>query len=107
MDSSSEFTQALNLFLKAAQGLIDKNHSDNNFTFDADHLEVDPNGQKFVRIVRCNKTSRSAYCFVEKSTGNVLKPAGWKSPAKGVRSNIYNADHGKSGVTPWGAAYLR
>ena len=37
----------------------------------------------------------SIHCFVEKSTGDIFKPAGWKSPyTKGnncVRGNIYDA----------------
>ena len=36
----------------------------------------------------------SIHCFVEKTTGNIFKPAGWKSPyTKGnnaVRGNIYD-----------------
>ena len=37
----------------------------------------------------------SIHCFVEKSTGNIFKPAGWKTPyTKGnnaVRGNIYDS----------------
>ena len=37
----------------------------------------------------------SIHCFVEKQTGNIFKPAGWKTPyTKGnnaVRGNIYDA----------------
>ena len=37
----------------------------------------------------------SIHCFVEKQTGNIFKPAGWKAPyTKGkncVRGNIYDA----------------
>ena len=40
-------------------------------------------------------TRGSIHCFVEKSTGNIYKPAGWKTPyLKGnnaVRGNIYDA----------------
>ena len=40
-------------------------------------------------------TNGSIHCFVEKSTGDIFKPAGWKSPyTKGkncVRGNIYDA----------------
>tara|TARA_B100000287_G_scaffold363820_1_gene357732 strand:+ start:444 stop:866 length:423 start_codon:yes stop_codon:yes gene_type:complete len=37
----------------------------------------------------------SIHCFVEKTTGNIFKPAGWKSPyTKGnnaIRGNIYDS----------------
>ena len=40
-------------------------------------------------------TKGSIHCFVEKTTGNIFKPAGWKSPyTKGnnaVRGNIYDS----------------
>lgn len=49
-------------------------------------------GSKFLRIVRTSAGSRSVACFVEKSTGNILKAAGWKAPAKGARANIYQPE---------------
>ena len=40
-------------------------------------------------------TRGSIHCFVEKTTGNIFKPAGWKTPyTKGnncVRGNIYDS----------------
>lgn len=45
-------------------------------------------GSKYIKIVKTNGTSKSAYCFVEISTGNILKSANWKTPAKGTRGNI-------------------
>ena len=71
-----------------------------------DVLEIDPGGKKFVRIVSVGSGNRSAYCFIEIATGNILKPDGWKGPAKGVRGNIADPDGswGK-GVGPYGAAY--
>ena len=32
--------------------------------------------------------SRSVHCFIDKNTGEVYKPATWKSPAKGVRYDL-------------------
>ena len=32
--------------------------------------------------------SRSVHCFIDKQTGEVYKPATWKSPAKGVRYDL-------------------
>ena len=37
----------------------------------------------------------SIHCFVDKTTGNIFKPAGWKSPytkgANAIRGNIYDS----------------
>ena len=47
-------------------------------------------GRKYDKVTNDN----SVYCFVEKATGNVYKPAGWRAPyTKGnnpVRGNIFN-----------------
>ena len=64
-------------------------------------------GRKFIRV-KSFETARSRrnnsligsekgsiHCFVEKTTGDIYKPAGWKSPyTKGnnaVRGNIYDS----------------
>ena len=64
-------------------------------------------GRKFARVFKEEKGGgRSAYCFVDRSNGDILKTAGWKGPAKGARGNIYAADP-LAGVSMYGAAYLR
>jgi len=47
-------------------------------------------GRRFDKVVE----EGSVYCFVEKETGNIYKPASWRAPyTKGnnpVRGNIFN-----------------
>jgi len=46
-------------------------------------------GRKYFRLV----TSRgSAFAFVDMTNGDILKPAGWKTPAKHARGNIRKGD---------------
>ena len=57
-----------------------------------DKIETDyETGEKTTRV----DTKGSIHCFVEKTTGDIYKPAGWKAPyTKGnncVRGNIYDA----------------
>jgi hypothetical protein len=59
--------------------------------------------QKRVRIVSDN----SAHSFIDYETGDVLKAASWKVPAKHARGNIYAEDHGLKLMGPYGPAYLR
>ena len=52
-------------------------------------------GRRFDKVVSSNSMSdNSVYCFVEKDTGNIFKPASWRAPyLKGenaVRASIYN-----------------
>ena len=59
-------------------------------------------GRKYDKVTNDN----SVYCFVEKSTGNVYKPAGWRAPyTKGnnpVRGNIFNVSSYES-ADPYGS----
>lgn len=49
-------------------------------------------GSKYVKVVSISAGgSRSAHSFVEIKTGNILKAASWKSPARNfARGNVYN-----------------
>ena len=46
-------------------------------------------GKKYHKVILVNGGgSRSVHCFIDKNTGEVYKPATWKSPAKGVRYDL-------------------
>lgn len=45
--------------------------------------------KKWVRVVR-EEVQKSVFCFIDPETGDLYKPAGWNTPAKGIRGNIYN-----------------
>ena len=49
----------------------------------------------------------SAYCFVDRTNGDVLKAASWKAPAKHARGNIFDDSNGLKFMSAYGAAYLR
>jgi len=66
------------------------------------------NGSRYAKVVVCRgELERSAYCFVDKTNGNVLKAASWNAPAKHARGNIFNADNGLGCCGPYSVAYLR
>lgn len=53
----------------------------------------DKYGQRFIRIVSVGEHQRSVHCFIEIATGKIVKPAGWKAPAKysnGELASKYN-----------------
>jgi hypothetical protein len=60
-------------------------------------------GSRYVRVFR----SGSAHAFVDKKTGDVLKPASWKAPAKHARGNIFDSKNGLGWMGEYGPAYLR
>lgn len=51
-------------------------------------------GSKFVKIIR----EGSVVAFIEKTTGNIFKPASWQAPAKGVRGNIFSESNGNEAL---------
>jgi len=60
-------------------------------------------GTRYMKVIR----GSSVHCFVDKKTGDVLKPHNWKAPAKHARGNIYDEQNGL-GMMGWcGPAYLR
>lgn len=61
------------------------------------------NSKRYSKLVH----GGSAFCFVDKENGNVLKPASWKSPAKHARGNILDEHSGLKHIGPYGPAYLR
>ena len=89
-DQQRDFDAALKTWLAAVQTRIDAHH-ERNFPNQRRAVMIATKGPKFFRIVRNEgEFSRSAYAFVERATGNIYKPAGWKGPEKNFpRGNIY------------------
>ncbi len=74
--------------------------------------------KKFCRIVALERhvneerkiiTSEggSAWCFIDLTNGDVLRPDGYKKPARHARGNILKEDLGMSSIGPYGPAYLK
>jgi hypothetical protein len=64
-------------------------------------------GPKYARVWHTEPgAGRYAYAFVDMTTGDLLKPATWKAPAKHARGNLF-AENPLGGCGPHGMAYLR
>jgi hypothetical protein len=50
---------------------------------------------------------RGAWAFIDRTTGDVLKPASFKTPAKHARGNIFDPQNGMGSMGAYGPAYLR
>ena len=103
-----KFEEALNKWLERASNIRKQEYLRSGYIMN-DILEIDPKGKKYLRIKSRNINQPSgfgyAFCFIDKSNGNVLKPAGWQKPAPQPRGNIYT--EGKEGVNAYEANYLR
>lgn len=61
-------------------------------------------GRKYAKV----HDGRSVHTFIDLTTGDVLKAASWAQPEKrNPRANVFAHDFGVSGVTEYGAVYLR
>ena len=100
MPNTTEFETALATWLAAAQQVITDHDARYDFDFGT-NLVLERN-RKYIRVVRADRSSsRSAHCFIDKTDGNVYKPASWKGPIKNFpRGNIFTT---RIGVGPYGA----
>lgn len=100
------FSEALQAWLETVSRITRERYATHYPNLTPPTFTVDPRGVKYLRIW-CNDSSasRSAYAFIEKSTGNVLKAESWKKPAKHARGNIYTSE---TGIGPQGCiSYLK
>ena len=61
------------------------------------------NGKRYSKIVY----DGSVYAFVDKTNGDILKPASWNAPAKHARGNLYKDDYGFGCCGVYSVAYLK
>ena len=88
-DNKDKYCTAMSMFI----GRIDEKYGEyyektlTNLTYEPVSIK---SGRRFDKLIQGN----SVYCFVEKSTGNVFKPASWRAPyTKGntpIRGSIYD-----------------
>ena len=66
-------------------------------------------GKVRTKIAVCGFSGKpeSVYCFIDYTTGDVLKAASWNAPAKHARGNIFDENNGLKYMGPHGPAYLR
>lgn len=63
-------------------------------------------GSRWVKVVAGDGSSRSAWAFLDKTNGDVMKAAGWNAPAKHARANVFDRASWRN-VGPYGPNYLR
>ena len=77
-------------------------------------------GKRYVKVIRSEREGPggSVHCFIAKDDfitrglgavrkGDVLKAAGWATPARGARGNIFDDANGLRRMGPYGPGYNR
>lgn len=96
------FDERFETFLAGTQAIINKYMEETFPTLNNPRLTV-KKGRRYILITH----EHSAFAFVDMKTGDVLKPATYKTPAKGARGNIFDSKNGLGRMTPYGPEYNR
>ena len=97
------FRARLKSFLKGCEAIYTK-HMDKEYPANLREGFGFSFGKKFVKVYKTREGKpASTHCFIDISTGDVLKAVSWNVPAKGARGNIFAEDNGLSRMGPWGA----
>lgn len=107
----SEFDKSFDTWFSAAKKLVD-DHMIKTFP-DSPNLRRTlkiGGGRKYIKIVNCRESddnTDSVWAFIDKTNGDVLKAASWKSPHKTPRGNIFDSSNGMGSIGVYGPAYMR
>ena len=63
-------------------------------------------GRKYTKIIMDTGNQKSVWCFIDRKTGDILKPANWNRPAKHSRGNLYDDYGGMLNIHWTGPAYM-
>ena len=110
LEGSEDFESTLKEFVDHCQKIINDHFKKDypNYSGDIPVLGTLV-GKKYVRIIKKNHPTDeggSAWAFIDKETGDVLKPASWAAPAKHARANIFKKDSWVN-IDSYGPAYMR
>lgn len=93
----------LDIFVTIVTEFVNKRRQENKWPDDKFSLDI---GRKYARVVR-HSMSRTVYCFVDLTNGDILKAASFKAPApRGKRGSIFDSDGGLSCCDTFGLKYL-
>lgn len=98
----------LDRWLWTAQKIVDDHYESHLPNLVPSRLEMS-DGRRYIRVdsVENGGTgSRSVYAFIDKRTGDVLRAATYKAPAKHPRGNLFDSLQGTEMLTPYGIGYL-
>lgn len=122
---NANFDAAFQTWMTGAQKVIDDHWIAQKFTHAQSPVLVAKHGTRYIIVQRIDRDKEgnlqsdrgSAHSFIDKlggkiegapsSIGDVLKPDGWKKPARHARGNIFDAKNGLGSMGPYGPAYLK
>ena len=103
-----KFTDAFQNFLNLLQNFFDEYYKQCKTPENLWKKIKTYEGGRYIKVATFygDNCGESVYAFVEKETGAIFKPAGWKAPAKHARGNIFDQNP-ISCCNPHGVKYLK
>lgn len=101
---------AIGTWVARAQRVIDDEWARSKNVGPTPVLSVDPKGRRYVRILRKDRPEHlfgSVFAFIDLTTGDVLKPDGWKRPSPIPRGNVLDEKGGMQCVGAYGIVGMR
>lgn len=102
----ADFREAFDRFLSTSEAFVRDEYAEKYPTLNPPYLEASW-GRRYVKVATVYRGSRHAWCFVDRTTGDVLYAKNWSSPVPGARGTILTTDFQKYGVDIHGAKRLR
>lgn len=100
------FDDALESFKSKLEDMIEKYNKAAGNTLYLGSKITSENGKRYTKVFVIEpQGNRRIYCFVDRGTGDILKPATFNTPAKGARGNIFDDHNGMKRMGPYGPAY--
>ncbi len=99
------YDEALESFLTGVEKIIHHHAKVLGYKDMESNKVIHESGIKYDKVFRKDATSKNIYCFIERSTGNILKPATFKVPAKGARGNLFDETNGLKRMSTFGPEY--
>lgn len=99
---------AIETFVAGCQAIVDRAQSEPGFPVGLKRTLSVRWGPRYARVMNVELgRETSVYAFVDVATGDVLKPATFRAPAKHARGNVLDASNGLRHMGAYGPAYLR
>lgn len=116
-EQKGQFQERLQKWLEGAQKIVTDDYKGNGWGPKEDggnglaipQLHTTEGG-RFITVWRRDTPAvgkGSSHAFIDKTTGDILKPATWRAPAKHARGNLFDDRGGLGQMGVYGPAYLK
>ncbi len=105
--TDTDFDKAVQSYFDGAQDIINQRYVNSILTASVLTMHKGRRYIKFIVTTDGGKGQRSVWAFIDRTNGDILKPATWNAPAKHARGNVFDSDFGLQHTSWTGPNYLK